>query len=136
VAEAVQRYQFRDSIAVACPDQLGPATARYLPPGVPILAYPLLTRAGRVDWTDYAERNGVADPAVVAARVSARAGEHAVYVVSSRGYRVPSDTDCLRLRQALTTLRGEPEQVVQRDPEAGEGMRMHRFPPVGDPGGA
>ena len=119
-----------------CPDQLGPAVSRLAPAGLDLVAYPDLAPADRVDWTDYAERNGVADPAVVAARVSARAGEHAVYVVSGRGYRVPSDTDCLRLRQALTALRGDPEQVVQRDPGAGEGMRMHRFPPVGDPGGA
>jgi mannosyltransferase len=118
-----------------CPDQLGPAVSRLAPAGLDLVGYPDLAPADRVDWTDYAERNGAADPAVVAARVSARAGQHAVYVVSSRGYRVPSDTDCLELRQALAALRGEPAQVVQRDPAAGEGMRVHRFAPVGDPAG-
>jgi mannosyltransferase len=118
-----------------CPDQLGPAVSRLAPAGLDLVGYPDLAPADRVDWTDYAERNRAADPAVVAARVSARAGGQAVYVVSSRGYRVPSDTDCLWLRQALTALRGDPEQVVQRDPGEGEGMRMHRFPPVRDPGG-
>jgi mannosyltransferase len=121
---------------VFCPDQLGPSVSRLAPAGLDLVGYPDLRPADRVDWTDYAERNDAADPALVAARISAHAGDHAVYVVTGRGYRVPSDADCLRLREALTALRGQPEQVVQRDPDAGEGMRVHRFPPAGDPAGA
>jgi mannosyltransferase len=121
---------------VFCPDQLGPAVSRLAPAGLHLLSYPNLTPADRVDWTDYAERNREVEPAVVAARVSAQAGNHAVYVVTGRGYRVPSDTRCSRLRDALTQLRGAPEQVVQRSSKAGEAMRMHRFPPLGPPTGS
>jgi mannosyltransferase len=121
---------------VFCPDQLGPSVSRLAPAGLDLVGYPDLRPADRVDWTDYAERNDAADPDLVAARISAHAGDHAVYVVTGRGYRVPSDADCLRLREALTALRGQSEQVVQRDPDAGEGMRVHRFPPAGDPAGA
>jgi mannosyltransferase len=127
VAEALQQAAPGD-VVLFCPDQLGPAVSRLAPAGLELVGYPDLAPADRVDWTDYAERNGSADPALVAAQVSARAGDHAVYVVSSRGYRVPSDADCGRLRAALTSLRGAPVQVVQRDPGAGESMRVHRFP--------
>ena len=127
VAEALDAAAPGD-VVLFCPDQLGPAVSRLAPAGLDLVGYPDLAPADRVDWTDYAERNRSADPALVAARVSARAGDHAVYVVTSRGYRVPSDSDCNQLREALGRLRGEPEQVVQRDPAAGESMRVHRFP--------
>jgi hypothetical protein len=120
-------------VVVFCPDQLGPSVSRLAPAGLDLVVYPDLGPADRVDWTDYAERNETADPAEEAARISARAGDHAVYVVTGRGYRVPSDADCLRLRESLTELRGQPEQVVQRNPRVGESMRMHRFPPAADP---
>jgi mannosyltransferase len=120
-------------VVVFCPDQLGPSVSRLAPAGLDLVVHPDLGPADRVDWTDYAERNKTADPAEEAARISARAGDHAVYVVTGRGYRVPSDADCLQLRESLAELRGQPEQVVQRDPKVGESMRMHRFPPAADP---
>ena len=125
VAEAVERYQFRDSIAVACPDQLGPATARYLPAGVPILAYPLLTPAGRVDWTDYEQRNDAADPRAVADRIVARAGGNDVWLVWQPGYRTLG-TQCEQLRQALTRRLGRPVDVVWNR-NVFEPMRLSRF---------
>jgi hypothetical protein len=133
VAAALRSASPGDTV-VFCPDQLGPSVSRLAPAALDLVAYPDLGPADRVDWTDYATRNG-ADPAVVAARVSARAGDHAVYVVTGRGYRVPSDSDCAALRESLAQLRGQPEQVVRRDPTAGEGMRVHRFPPPAHPAG-
>jgi hypothetical protein len=134
VAAALRSAAPGDTV-VFCPDQLGPSVSRLAPPGLDLVVYPDLRSADRVDWTDYADRNASTDPALVAARISARADGHAVYVVTSRGYLVPSDSDCAALREALAQLRGEPEQVVQRDPSAGEGMRMHRFPPAANPAG-
>jgi hypothetical protein len=121
---------------VFCPDQLGPAVARLAPPDLHLLSYPDLTPADRVDWTDYAQRNRAAAPALVAAQVSAQAADHTVYLVTSRGYRVPSDTTCSRLREALAQLRGAPEEVVHRSTKAGEGMRLQRFDPSGSPAGS
>jgi mannosyltransferase len=114
---------------VFCPDQLGPSVSRLAPAGLDLVGYPGLRPAGRVDWTDYAQRNEGADPDLVAARVSARAGNHAVYVVTTRGSRVPSDADCAQLRTALAQLRGRPVQVVRLNPRVAEAMRAHRFPP-------
>jgi hypothetical protein len=114
-------------VVAFCPDQLGPAVARLAPRGLDLVGYPDLRPADRVDWTDYAQRNAAADPAAVAAALDDRAGAGAVWVVTGRGYRVPSDADCRDLRTALAGLRGEPVQVVERRPGVGEGMRAHRF---------
>jgi hypothetical protein len=114
-------------VVAFCPDQLGPAVSRVAPPGLDLVVYPDLRPAGRVDWTDYAQRNGAGDPAEVAAALDARAGRHAVWVVTGRGFRVPSDDDCRALRGALAGLRGEPSQLVERRPSVGEGMRLHRY---------
>jgi mannosyltransferase len=131
VADALRAAAPGD-LVVFCPDQLGPSVSRLAPAGLDLVGYPDLTPADRVDWTDYAERNRSADPELVAARISARAGSAAVYVVTGTGYRVPSDRDCTQLREALADLRGDAERVVQRDPGAGEAMRMHRFAPPPD----
>ena len=127
VAAALADAEPGDTV-LFCPDQLGPSVSRLAPGGLELVAYPDLRPADRVDWTDYAERNRSVDPASVAAELSARAGDSAVWVVTSRGYRVPSDADCLQLRGALAQLRGAPVEVVQRDPGIDESMRLHRFP--------
>ena len=62
------------ALVVACPDQLGPAVARYLPDEVDAVGYPVLAPAGRVDWTDYAERNEAANPRERANRIVNAAG--------------------------------------------------------------
>ena len=114
-------------VVAFCPDQLGPAVSRLAPRGLDLVVYPDLRPADRVDWTDYAERNEAGDPAATAAELDARAVRGAVWVVTGSGFRVPPDADCRALRGALAELRGEPEQVVERRPSVGEGMRLHRF---------
>ena len=117
-------------VVAFCPDQLGPAVARVAPPGLDLVVYPDLRPAGRVVWTDYAARNQGADPAAVAAAVSRRAAGHAVWVVTGRGYRVPSDATCSRFRDDLAALRGDPREVLDRDRASGEAVRVHVFRPV------
>jgi mannosyltransferase len=126
VAAALRQAAPGDTVAF-CPDQLGVAVSRLAPAGLDLVAYPDLRPADRVDWTDYAQRNKSADPAAVAAALVARSGGHAIWVVTGRGYRVPSDADCRDLRVALAGLRGAPELVVARRPGVAEGMRLHRF---------
>ena len=126
VAAALDRAAPGDVVAF-CPDQLGPAVSRLAPPGLDLVVYPDLRPADRVDWTDYAQRNEAGDPAATAAELDRRAGGQAVWVVTGRGFRVPPDDDCREVRGALARLRGEPEQVVERRPSVGEGMRLHRF---------
>jgi mannosyltransferase len=126
VAAALGRATPGDVVAF-CPDQLGPAVSRLAPDGLDLVGYPDLRPVDRIDWTDYAQRNEAGDPAATAAELDARAGGHALWVVTGRGFRVPSDDDCRALRAALAGLRGEPVQLVERRPSVGEGMRLHRF---------
>jgi mannosyltransferase len=126
VATALQRAAPGDVVAF-CPDQLGTAVSRVAPAGLDLVVYPDLRPAGRVDWTDYSQRNESADPAAVAAALVQRANGHAIWVVTGHGYLVPSDADCRRLRGALTDLRGEPQLFVTRHKTVPEGMRLHRF---------
>jgi 4-amino-4-deoxy-L-arabinose transferase-like glycosyltransferase len=135
VATALRTAAPGDTV-IFCPDQLGPAVTRLAPAGLHLVSYPDLSPTARVDWTDYAERNEDVDPAVVAAKVSARAGDHAVYVVTGNGYIVPSDSECTQLRTALAELRGEPVQVVRRNVHIPESMRLHRFPALGATAGS
>jgi hypothetical protein len=127
VAAALRSAAPGDTV-VFCPDQLGPSVSRLAPTDLRLLVYPDLGPADRVDWTDYAQRNRAGDPALVAARIWSLAGDHAVYVVTGRGYRVPSDSDCTRLLTQLERLRGEPRLLVRRDGRIDEDMQLHRFP--------
>jgi mannosyltransferase len=134
VAAALQGANPGDTV-VFCPDQLGPGVSRLAPPGLRLVVYPDLAPADRVDWTDYAQRNEAVSPAVVAARLSAQAGAHAIYVVTGRGYTVPSDETCAQFRDDLAGLRGQPRLLVQRKPGVLEQDVLHRFPPTGPPAG-
>jgi hypothetical protein len=127
VAEALRSAAPGDTV-VFCPDQLGPSVSRLAPADLDLVVYPDLRPADRVDWTDYAERNTAVYPPLIAARISARAGDHEVYVVTGSGYRVPSDADCGQLLTALTEQRGTPDQLVRRNARIDEDMRLSRFP--------
>ena len=127
VAEVVADWTAEDdeALVVACPDQLGPAVARYLPDNVEAVGYPLLTPAGRVDWTDYAERNEAANPRERANRIVNAAGGADVWLVWHAGY-LTFDRQCELLRWALSRQLGEPvDVVVPRG--VYEPMRLTRF---------
>jgi mannosyltransferase len=120
-------------VVVFCPDQLGPAVARLVPPQrrLDLVVYPDLRPADRVDWTDYEQRMTSAPSAAVAADVLQRAGYgSAVWVVTGPGYRVPSTQRCGGLVDALEAARGEAELVVAPDRDIPEGHRLQYLPPV------
>jgi len=105
-----------DDQVVACPDQLGPALARALDDegltGVPLLAYPTLGDARRVDWYEYEARNDAADPAAVAAEVLARSEPGGrIWVAWSGSYRT-FEGDCEAFLNALSAQRGGFRTVV------------------------
>ncbi|SDX81853.1 Dolichyl-phosphate-mannose-protein mannosyltransferase [Geodermatophilus africanus] len=123
-------------VVVFCPDQLGPAVTRLVPPerGLDLVAFPDLGPADRVDWTDYEARMESTPSAAVAADVLQRAGDgSAVWVVSGPGYRVPSTQQCGDLVGALEAARGTAELVVAPDRVIPEDSRLHRLPPVAVP---
>jgi len=126
VAEQLQAAAPGDTV-VFCPDQLGPSVSRIAPAGLDLVVYPDLRPADRVDWTDYAERNESADPASVAAELSARAGDGSVWLVTSRDYRVPSDEACAQVGESLEELRGAPQLLLDPRRGSSEVMRLQRF---------
>jgi mannosyltransferase len=123
-------------VVVFCPDQLGPAVARLIPPErrLDLVVYPDLRPADRVDWTDYEARMTGTPSAAVAADVLQRAGAgSAVWVVTGPGYRVPSTQRCGVLVDALEAARGEAELVVTPDRTIPEDQRLQYLPPVAVP---
>jgi hypothetical protein len=122
-------------VVVFCPDQLGPSVARLVPPerGLDLVVYPDLRPADRVDWTDYVARVRGTPSETVAAAVLDRAGGAGIWVVTGRGFRVPSRERCGDLVDALAAVRGEPERLVSPDAAVPESMRLQHLPAA--PGG-
>ncbi len=120
-------------VVVFCPDQLGPAVARLVPPeaGLDLVVYPDLRSADRVDWTDYEARMTSTPSGAVAADVLQRAGDGSgIWVVTGPGYRVPSTQRCGFLVDALEAARGDAELVVAPDRRIFEDSRLQYLPPV------
>jgi mannosyltransferase len=110
VGDAVAQHAQPGDVVVYCPDQLGPDYSRQMPDGVVELAYPALSSPERVDWVDYADRNGAADPAQVAREIRHRAGDNAIFLVWMSDYRTLGD-QCERLVAAL----GPSQALVKQD---------------------
>ncbi|MEZ5343157.1 MAG: hypothetical protein R2706_17475 [Acidimicrobiales bacterium] len=116
-------------VVVACPDQIGPATARYLPDGVAAVSYPLLADARLVDWVDYADRNAAGSPSAVADQLVERAAGHRIWLVWQVGYRT-LEGQCEALRSELAS-RVPGREVISPDPAVFEPMWLSVYEPVG-----
>jgi len=114
-------------LVLYCPDQLGPAVDRLLPPGTDEVVYPTMGAPQRVDWVDYAARNAAGSPSAFAASASARAAG-AVWLVRADGYRTFGD-QCAELDRALVALRG-PAVVLQEPASSGEAESLASYAPV------
>ncbi|HKY67899.1 MAG TPA: glycosyltransferase family 39 protein, partial [Acidimicrobiales bacterium] len=110
VADAVAARAEPGDVVVYCPDQLGPAYSREIPDDLVELAYPTLDAPDRVDWVDYAERNGAADVSAIADRVAERADGNAIFLVWMSDYNT-FGTQC----QDLVTELGLTENLVVQD---------------------
>ena len=110
VGNAVAQHTEPGDVVVYCPDQLGPGYSREMPDGLVEVAYPTLSSPDRVDWVDYAERNGVADPATIAEDIRDRADGNAIFVVWMSDYRTFGQ-QCEQLLAAL----GPSQALVQQD---------------------
>ncbi len=128
VAEVVAASYEPGDVVVACPDQIGPATSRYLPASASLVSYPLLTPANRVDWTDYAARHEAADPAAVAAEIVERADGAQIWLVWQEGYQT-IEGQCSALHGELLALVGGFD-VVGPDPVVFEPMWLSVFAPA------
>lgn len=97
----------RQALVVVCPDQLGPATSRALDragANADVVRYPDLESARRVNWVDYAERNGDAEPAEAAERIKNLAGDRPIALVMMDTYRT-LEGQCGELLSLLATGR-------------------------------
>jgi mannosyltransferase len=115
---ALIRAELRPGDVVGyCPDQLGPALSRLLPPGVIQVTFPRETGPTFVDWVDYAKRVKAADPVHFAELLDQRAGSgHTVWMVWAGQYR-KLGTDCEQINARLTALRPDANQLREADTE-------------------
>jgi mannosyltransferase len=110
VAAAVRDRAEPGDVVVYCPDQLGPAYSREMPDGLVEMAYPTLGAPDRVDWVDYAERNGAADVPTLAQDILDEADGHAVFMVWMPDYNT-FGTQC----EDLVNVLGLSETLVVPD---------------------
>ncbi|HEX4979351.1 MAG TPA: glycosyltransferase family 39 protein [Acidimicrobiales bacterium] len=100
-------------VVVYCPDQLGPDVHRALQGhGLRQFSFPDFGDPRFVDWVDYEERMGAADPGTFAAEVLARARGRDVFYVWMPGYRTLGDS-CERVNDALAASRGANRQLLE-----------------------
>jgi mannosyltransferase len=111
IARYVASHGSPGDVVGFCPDQLGPATARYLPEGFEGFTYPELGDPRFVDWVDYGERQAAGDPAEVARALDERAGGGDVWLVWSGEYRTLEER-CEGLVNALLERRPGGTPVV------------------------
>ena len=128
VASALEAGVAPGDVVAYCPDQLGPAVSRLLPPGIDQLTFPRATPPQVVDWVDYATVNEAADPTPFAGMLVERAGPAGtVWLVWAPGYRTYEDK-CLALIGELDELRSDNTRVVKL-PNTFEKPGLVRFAP-------
>jgi hypothetical protein len=127
-ARAVTATLQPGDVVAYCPDQLGPAVSRLLPPGTDQVVYPTLGPPELVDWVDYAERNADASPEDVARQLATRT-DGAVWLVSAGGY-LTFGRQCDELAAALEDLRGEGVVVKRQSGRFDEQQAVTRYPSV------
>ncbi len=99
-----------------CPDQIAPDTNRLLGDALPQLTFPRLAGPRFVDWVDYQQVSDAASPAAFAQALVDRAGpDHAVWLVTSSGYRTAART-CTEVQARMAALRPAGHQVVAAKP--------------------
>ncbi|HET6873729.1 MAG TPA: glycosyltransferase family 39 protein [Acidimicrobiales bacterium] len=103
-------------VVVYCPDQLGPATSRLLPPDeYRQITFPRGTGPRFVDWVDYATHNRAASPRAFAADVLAQAGGHQIFLVWSPDYRT-FENKCDVLEASLARARPHSKALLLQQP--------------------
>jgi len=104
VAAALTAHGATGDVVVYCPDQLGPAVTRLLPPRFEEATFPSGASPRFVDWVDYEARNEAANAVAFARTTSERAAGRTVWLVASSGYRT-FGFRCERLADELGRLR-------------------------------
>ena len=128
-AHAIAAEARPGDVVAFCPDQLGPATLRYLPTTVRAVGLPKLERPERIDWRDYAARNESADPGAAVAALVQAAPDASVWLVVQSGYRT-YEGYCEAVVSGLVGARPPGITVVRdRAGDVFEPATLYRFPP-------
>jgi hypothetical protein len=105
VAAAAYRAQATTGdLVITCPDQLGPALARVLPPDAHVVTYPDFAAPQLVDWTDYTKRLARANPEAFGREALRRAGDHTIWYAWAGTYKTHKGT-CERVLNTMLQQR-------------------------------
>ena len=117
VASRIRSVARPGDVIVYCPDQLGPAVSRLLPPRYVQVTFPRFDPPEIINWVDYAKVNAAAPlPGVFARELVNLAGPtHPVWLVWEQGYRTFGH-DCEQLRDSLVALRANFSEPVRSQP--------------------
>jgi hypothetical protein len=124
VAAIIDEQAQPGDVVVFCPDQLAPATIRYLGHDGTRLTFPPTDDPRFVDWYDYADRIAATDPVQFAADVDAAAGSDGIWLVFMTSYR-GFDAHCETISSVLGA--GRPQQTVLVGSTVFEPMFLQRF---------
>ncbi|HET9732665.1 MAG TPA: glycosyltransferase family 39 protein [Acidimicrobiales bacterium] len=116
VASALATYGQPGDLVVYCPDQLGPAVNRLLPPGrYDQTTFPRGTGPAIVNWVDYAQVARATAPTTFARQAVARAAGHNLWLVWSPSY-LAIGSQCQKLEAALAADRPHSKALFLQGP--------------------
>jgi hypothetical protein len=134
VAAALARSARRGDVVAFCPDQLGPAVNRLVPPGrYDMVTFPRGSSPEFVDWIDYANTVAAANPSTFAARLEKMSAPgHQIWYVWAPGYqsyknRCEAIEAALLQDQELKASQVVPFAQVNNPWTPYEEMRLDRF---------
>jgi hypothetical protein len=114
IAAKVAEHARPGDVVVYCPDQLGPAALRVMPPGLRQVGYPTLVAPERIDWVVYADRNNVSNEVYARQLLDLAGPQHGLFVVWSGGYKTHEGT-CEGLVDQLSRSRPDLQTLVSED---------------------
>ena len=127
VADAIDEQSGPGDLVVICPDQLAPATLRYLDAPVAVQTYPPTGDPRVVDWYDYRDRIAAADPAAYAQTVLAEAEATGdIWMVMMTSYR-GLEGRCETVAEEIGRGRTRTRQTLIWPGRQYEPMFLHRF---------
>lgn len=111
-AATIAQHGRPGDVVAVCPDQLGPALARVLPPGFEVGSFPTFSDPNIVNWSDYVARTESRSPEDFAEDLIERAGDDKqIFVVWSESY-ITHKKLCTNLVTSLTGHRPDNRQIL------------------------
>jgi mannosyltransferase len=126
VASVLRAEAKPGDLVVYCPDQLGPAVNRLAPHGLDQVTYPAFRSPEFVDWVDYKDKLGKADPVAFAREALQRADGRTLFLVSSPGY-ITHPVACQTLSTMFAQARAR-DVLVSPDERLFEHPGLQEFP--------